>query len=97
MLKMLDICQIRFRIRQSKKSYFIFFFNFFPKKKKKMLIDNSELLLQDISQLYNDTNNHDIKIIVGNDDDHIETFNAHSIILKIILMRYYQIIDQKRE
>ena len=48
-----------------------------------MLIDNSELLLQDISQLYNDTNNYDIKIIVRNDDAHIETFNAHSIILRI--------------
>ncbi|CAI2188072.1 9128_t:CDS:2, partial [Funneliformis geosporum] len=44
--------------------------------------DNAELLLQDISNLYNNSNNHDVKIIVGNNNN-VETFKAHSIILRI--------------
>ena len=46
-----------------------------------MSIDNSNLLLQDILKLFNNSNNYDIKITVGK-GDYIEKFNAHSIILK---------------
>jgi hypothetical protein len=36
--------------------------------------------LEDISRLHNNSNSHDVKIIVG-EDDNVETFTAHSIIL----------------
>ncbi|RGB42985.1 hypothetical protein C1646_682048 [Rhizophagus diaphanus] len=46
-----------------------------------MSIDNSKLLIQDISKLFNNSNNYDVKIIVGKGNN-IEKFNAHSVILR---------------
>jgi hypothetical protein len=39
-----------------------------------------DILLADISRLRHNTNNHDVKIIVG-EGDNVETFTAHSLIL----------------
>jgi hypothetical protein len=47
-----------------------------------MSIDNSKLLIQDISKLFNNPNNYDVKIIVGKGDN-IEKFYAHSVILRV--------------
>jgi hypothetical protein len=40
------------------------------------------ILLADISRLRHNSNNHDVKIIVGEGDD-VETFTAHSVILRV--------------
>ncbi|GBB88244.1 hypothetical protein RclHR1_01480009 [Rhizophagus clarus] len=58
-----------------------------------MSIDNSKLLIQDLSKLFNNSNNYDVKIIVGKGDN-IEEFNAHSIILKV-RSNYFNIILNK--
>lgn len=47
-----------------------------------MSIDNSKLLIQDVSKLFDNSNNYDVKIIVGKGNN-IEKFNAHSVILRV--------------
>ena len=60
-----------------------------------MSIDNSDLLLRDISRLYNNSNNCDIKIIVGQDDN-VETFKAHSFILRVRSDYFNKLLLNKR-
>jgi BTB/POZ domain len=58
-----------------------------------MSIDRSELLLKNISQLFNNSNNYDVKIIVGKDDN-VKKFNAHSVILRT-RSNYFNIVLNK--